>query len=287
MSTEYIGKPVSRVDGRAKVTGLAKYAAEFNVATGITYGYVVSSPIAKGKITKVNTRQALSQKGVLQVFTHENVPGFAWFDRSYKDQDAPKDGSPFRPFQSDEIQFSLQPIALVVAETLELARYASTLIHFEYEVDENLQAGLELHLDKAKKPKTYKVPMAKPRGNAQKAFDSSAIQHQADYYHGSEHHNPMEMHATTVIYGDDDKLTIYDKTQSVLNSQSYVTKIFGLSTDQARVISPFVGGAFGSGLRPQYQLYLAVMASLELKRYLRGNKCFLLGTGRLRCKKSA
>ena len=266
MSTEYIGKPISRVDGRAKVTGQAKYAAEFNVAASITYGYVVSSPIAKGKIASVNTRQALSQKGVLQVFTHENVPGFAWFDRSYKDQDAPKDGSPFRPFQSNEIQFSLQPIALVVAETFELARYASTLIHFEYEVDESLQAGIELNLDKAKKPKSYKVPMAKPRGDARKAFDKAAIQHQADYFHGSEHHNPMEMHATTVIYGDDDKLTIYDKTQSVLNSQSYITKIFGLSNDEARVISPFVGGAFGSGLRPQYQLYLAVMAGLELKR---------------------
>jgi xanthine dehydrogenase YagR molybdenum-binding subunit len=266
MSTAYIGKPISRVDGRAKVTGQAKYAAEFNVATGITYGYVVSSPIAKGKITAVNTRQALSQKGVLQIFTHENVPSFAWFDKSYKDQDAPKDGSPFRPFQSHEIQFSLQPIALVVAETFELARYAATLIHFEYEVDENLQAGIELNLDKAKPPKTYKVPMAKPRGNADKAFENAEIKHEADYYHGSEHHNPMEMHATTVIYGEDDKLTIYDKTQSVLNSQSYVTKIFGLSEDEARVISPFVGGAFGSGLRPQYQLYLAVMASLELRR---------------------
>ncbi|WP_345953685.1 xanthine dehydrogenase family protein molybdopterin-binding subunit [Mucilaginibacter sp. PAMB04168] len=269
MSTEYIGKPISRVDGRAKVTGQAKYAAEFNVAAGITYGYVVSSPITKGKITAVNTRQALSQKGVLQVFTHENVPDFAWFDRSYKDQDAPKDGSPFRPFQNNEIQFGLQPIALVVAVTFELARYASTLIHFEYEVDENLQSGIELNLDKAKKPKSYKVPVTKPRGDAQKAFDKSAIQHQADYFHGSEHHNPMEMHATTVIYGDDDKLTIYDKTQSVLNSQSYVKSVFGLSTDKARVISPFVGGAFGAGLRPQYQLYLAVMAAMELKRSIK------------------
>jgi xanthine dehydrogenase YagR molybdenum-binding subunit len=266
MSTEYIGKSVSRVDGRAKVTGDAKYAAEFNPKSGITYGYVVSSPISKGKITAVNTRQALSLKGVLQVFTHENVPGFAWFDRSYKDQDAPKDGSPFRPFQNNEIQFGLQPIALVVAETFELARHASTLVHFEYEVDEDLQAGLDLNLDKAKMPKSYKVPVTKPRGNAEKAFQESAIKHEAEYYHGSEHHNPMEMHATTVLYGEDDKLTIYDKTQSVLNSQSYITKIFGLSNDEARVISPFVGGAFGSGLRPQYQLYLAVMASLQLKR---------------------
>lgn len=265
-TTQYIGQAVSRVDGRAKVTGMAKYAAEFNTDTGITYGYVLSSSIAKGKITAIDTRQALALKGVLQVFTHENVSGMAWFDRSYKDQDSPKKGSPFRPFQNNEIQFSLQPIALVVADTFELARYASTLIHVEYEVETELQTALDLNLDKAKPPKTYKVPLAKPRGKANEAFDKSAFKVSEAYYHGSEHHNPMEMHATTVIYANDDTLTIYDKTQGVMNSQEYVKKVFGLSTEQARVISPFVGGAFGSGLRPQYQLFLAVLASLELKR---------------------
>ncbi|GAB2683291.1 xanthine dehydrogenase family protein molybdopterin-binding subunit [Mucilaginibacter koreensis] len=265
-TTNYIGQPVNRVDGRAKVTGIAKYAADYNTDIDIVHAYVLSSPVTKGKITAIDTRQALAQKGVLQVFTHENVMKTAWFDRKYKDQDAPKKGSPFRPLQSNEIQFSLQPIALVVAETFELARYASTLIHVEYEVDTELQTGLDLNLDKAKKPSTYKVPVTKPRGDAEKAVDEAAYLVQEAYYHGSEHHNPMEMHATTVIYGNDDKLTIYDKTQGVSNSQSYVTDIFGLSADQARVVSPYVGGAFGSGLRPQYQLFLAVLAALELKR---------------------
>lgn len=270
LSTEtagkYIGKPISRVDGRAKVTGSAKYAAEFNAVSGILYGYVISSPIAKGKITAVNTRQALSQKGVLQVFTHENVPGLAWFDRSYQDQDAPPGGSPFRPLQSNEIKFSQQPIALVIAETFELARYASTLVHFEYEVKETLDVGLEQNLSKAKKPKKHRFPVPKPRGDAEKALDNAAVKIEENYYHGYEHHNPMEMFASTVIYGDDDRLTIYDKTQGVLNSQSYIKSVFGLSDDEARVISPFMGGGFGSGLRPQYQLYMAVLASLELKR---------------------
>ncbi len=263
---KYIGKPISRVDGRAKVTGNAKYAAEFNMGTGILHGFVISSPIAKGKITTVNTRQALSQKGVLTVFTHLNVPGLAWFDRSYRDQDAPPGGSPFRPLQSDEILFSQQPIALVVAETFELARYAATLVHFEYGVKEELSVGLEHNLDKAKKPEKHRFPVPKPRGDAEKALKESAITVEEDYYHGYEHHNPMEMFASTVIYGDDDRLTIYDKTQGVLNSQSYIKSVFGLSDNEARVISPFMGGGFGSGLRPQYQLYMAVLASLELKR---------------------
>ena len=81
-----------------------------------------------------------------------------------------------------------------------------------------------------------------------------------------EHHNPMEPFATTVIWEDDGTMTVYDKTQGAQNNQTYVRKVFGLSTDEVRVVSPFVGGAFGSGLRPQYQLFLAVMAARELKR---------------------
>src|SRR4051812_58666 len=117
MSTNYIGQPINRVDGRAKVTGSAKYAAEYNEDNSLTYGVVVSSAIASGKITSIDTEAALAVKGVLQVFTHENVSGLAWFDKSYQDQDAPKKGSPFRPLHSNKIIFGMQPVALVVAET--------------------------------------------------------------------------------------------------------------------------------------------------------------------------
>ena len=95
----YIGQPVSRVDGQLKVKGEAKYAAEFNVP-GLLYGVVISSPITKGKIVKVNADAALSVEGVLQVFTHENRPDLAWFDFKYKDQIAPP-GSPFRPLYNN------------------------------------------------------------------------------------------------------------------------------------------------------------------------------------------
>jgi xanthine dehydrogenase YagR molybdenum-binding subunit len=265
MSTNYIGQPVNRVDGRAKVTGDAKYAAEFNEDSNLTYGFVVSSAIASGKITNIDTSDALAVKGVLQVFTHENVPGFAWFDKSYQDQDAPKKGSPYRPLHSNKITFSMQPVALVVAETFELARYAASLVKVTYKT-EPFTGGFEKNLEKAEKPKTYKVPLAEPRGNAKKAFEKAHLKVDCEYFHGSEHHNPMEMHATTVIHGDDDSLTIYDKTQSVFNSLQYVTLVFGLITEKVRVISPFVGGAFGSGLRPQYQLFMATLAALQLKR---------------------
>jgi xanthine dehydrogenase YagR molybdenum-binding subunit len=264
-ATQYIGKPTSRVDGWAKVTGQAKYAAEFN-DPNMAYGVVVSSTIAKGQITSIDTTEVVKLEGVYEVFTHENTPKLPWLDLYYKDMDAPS-GSPFRPFYNNEIIFNQQPIALVVAETFELARYASSLVKVSYEKEEST-THLEMNLEKSIKPIIGKAGWKKPksRGNFKKAFAKSPVQVEATYFHGAEHHNPMEMHASTVIYEADDNLTIYDKTQGVLNSQHYVAQVFGLPKKKVRVLSPFVGGAFGSALRPQYQLFMAVLAALELKR---------------------
>ncbi len=267
----YIGKPIVRPDGPDKVTGKAKYAAEFNVPN-LTYGYVVSSAIAKGKITAIDAGEALALDGVLQVFTHENRPHTAWFDISYKDQDAPP-GSPFRPLHDAEIKYSGQPIALVVAETFEVARYAATLVRVTYDQTHH-ETDLEAHLSEARNPEAgimnlLKPLPPKPRGDAQKAFDEAPARMSAQYVHGVQHHNPMELFGTTVEYGRNGKLVIYDKTQGAPNSQLYVTQVFGLSADDVRVVSPYVGGAFGSALRPQYQLFLAVMAARALKRSVR------------------
>jgi xanthine dehydrogenase YagR molybdenum-binding subunit len=263
MKTDYIGKPTTRIDGPLKVTGQAKYAAEYT-AEGLTYGFVVSSAIAYGKIKNIDTEEALKLDGVLQVFTHENVSGLPWFDRSYKDEDSVP-GSPFRPLYDNKIKYSMQPIALVVAETFELARYAASLVKVEYKADDH-NTSLEKNLSKsyhAPKGKSgWKPPIS--RGDADKAFEAAPVKIEAEYIHSAEHHNPMEMFSSTVVMEPDGKLTIYDKTQGVSNSQTYVTKVFGLSTDQVRVMSPYMGGGFGSGLRPQYQLFLAVLASLNL-----------------------
>lgn len=266
MTTDYIGKPASRVDGRAKVTGEAKYAAEFNVP-GLLHGVVVSSAIAKGKITSIDTSEALALEGVLQVFTHENRPALAWFDHSYQDEDSPP-GAPFRPLYDEKILFSQQPIALVVAETFELARYGALLVRVEYE-QKTPVTNLQAQREHAYVPKNYKSGEPTPRGDAAKGLAQATVIIEAEYGHSSEHHNPMEMHASTVVVHDDGTLTVYDKTQGVQNSQKYISKVFGLSKKEAQVISPFVGGAFGSGLRPQYQLFLAVLAALELKRSVR------------------
>ena len=268
---QYFGKALSRVDGHAKVTGEAKYAAEFN-SQDLLFGYIINSTITRGKIKRINPEKATALKGVIKVFTHENRDSTAWLNIKYADMDAPP-GIPFKPLHNEEIKFNGQPVALVVAESFELARYAATLVDISYEVDSH-ETNLQSNISIARKPKKglasiFKPAPPKPKGNAEKAFKNSAITASGKFVHGMEHHNPLEMFASTVVYEKDGKLTIYDKTQGAVNSQLYVANVFGKAFKKVRVISPFVGGAFGSGLRPQYQLFLAVMASLDLKRSVR------------------
>ncbi len=264
----YIGVPISRVDGHAKVTGAAKYAGEFKAAD-IAYGSVITSTIAKGHIAKIDMSKALAVEGVLAILTHKNRPPIADNDKAYADDVAPS-GSPFRPLYDDKIMFSGQPIALVLAEEWEIARFAASLVEIEYK-EETYVTDLFHELDNAYPlaEDTFALTPAKPRGDVQKAFAAADVRHEGEYYIGIEHHNPMELYASTVIWDGDGKLTVYDKTQGVQNVQRYVCGVFGMKSDDLRVISPFVGGAFGSGLRPQYQVVLAVLAARALQRSVR------------------
>ncbi len=268
-----VGSPRDRVDGRAKVTGAAQYAAEFQVA-GLLHGAVVSSAIAKGKITKMDTAAALAVPGVAQVFTHENRMRTAFLNSKYQDEVGPP-GEHFRPLYDEQIIYSGQPIALVVAETLETALYAASLVHVEYEAEAPTASTTHLAEIRANayvppKKRNGINPPPKPRGGSVAgALERAPVRVSDDFSFPFEHHNPMEPHATTVVWEGDGKLLIHDKIQGSNNSQGYVCGVFGLSKDDVRVVSPFIGGAFGSGLRPQYQLFLAVMAALELKRPVR------------------
>ena len=267
-NTAYIGRPTSRVDGPAKVSGTARYSAETNVP-GLTFGVVVSSAIAVSRIVKIDASEALKLEGVIQVFTHENRPNLAWFDKAYRDEVAPA-GSPLRPLHDDKIQFSGQPIALVVAETFELARYAASLVKVEYEAKPHA-TDLDAERTNARDPKPGKVGYAPPksRGDAEAELAASAVVVDETYTHPIIHHNPMEPFATTAVPDGDGKLTVFDKSQGSQNVRDYLSRVFSLKPDDVRVVMPYVGGAFGSGLRPQYQVFLAVMAARELNRPVR------------------
>ena len=259
----YIGTPTSRVDGRVKVTGEAKYAGEFKVAN-LAYGYVVESTIPKGRIKGIDISDAMKVGGVIAVLTHKNRPPLAAKDSAWKDDVAPEKGSPFRPLYDDRIMFSGQPIALVLAEEWEVARYAASLVRIDYEAEAH---ATDLY---AQRGEAFVVEKPdRPHGNADKAYAAADVRHEAEYFIPTEHHNPMELYASTVTWDGGGKLTVYDKTQGVQNVQRYLCGVFDMKSGDVRVLSPYVGGAFGSGLRPQYQVVLAVLAARALQRSVR------------------
>ncbi|MEH2552692.1 xanthine dehydrogenase YagR molybdenum-binding subunit [Bradyrhizobium algeriense] len=258
----YIGTATSRVDGRAKVTGEAKYAGEFSVP-GLVHGYVVDSTIPKGRIVRIDTSGALGIAGVIDVLTHRNRPPMADKDDAYKDDVAPEKGSPYRPLYDDKIQFTGQPVALVLAEDWETARVGASQVRIEYQKEPHV-TDLQ-----AERSRAFAIDVPeKPRGDAEKAFASAAVRHAAEYSIPTEHHNPMELFASTAIW-EAGQLTVYDKTQGVQNVQQYLCKVFKLQPGAVRVMSPYMGGGFGAGLRPQYQVVLAVLGANALRRPVR------------------
>lgn len=264
-----LGADVARIDGRLKVQGQARYAAE-HAGPGLVHGVVVNSTVARGRILRIDASRALALPGVLDVITHEHRPRMRAMGLFYKDMTAPG-GTPFRPLYDDVVRYSGQPVALVLADTYETARLAGRLVQVEYEAAPH-ETHLLNHLARGHRPSRLKAgysPPPEPRGDAESAFAAAAVRVDASFHSGVEHHNPMEMHATTVLRGDDGHLTIYDKTQGPQNSRWVVSQVFGLPKARVTVRNPFVGGAFGSGLRPQYPLLLAVMASLWLDRSVR------------------
>jgi xanthine dehydrogenase YagR molybdenum-binding subunit len=260
----YIGKEMSRVDGVAKVTGKAKYAAEFKVPN-LAYGFIVQGSIAKGSIQSIDTREAEAAPGVIRVFTHLNAPKLG--PKPAAEEDSPprateEQDKSFRALQSDRIYFNDQPIALVVAETYEQARYAARLVKTSYHAERHVTDS-EAVRGRARVP--AQGPPPTPIGNPEEAFRSAPVKVDAEYRIPIEHHNPMELHGAIAFWQGGD-LTIFDKTQEVYSVRKHLAMAFGVPEENVRVVSPFVGGAFGSCLRPNYYPALTAMAAREVKR---------------------
>src|SRR5688500_14393044 len=258
----YIGKEMSRVDGVAKVTGKAKYAAEFR-APNLAYGFMVTGTIARGTILSIDTRAAEKAPGVIRVFTHLNTPKFgpkasteAAPPRNQEEQDRS-----FRALQSDRIFFNAQPIAVVVAETYEQARYAARLVKATYRTVKHV-TDTETVRDAAR-PNPRTPPQR--RGNPEEAMKTAPVKIEAEYRIPIEHHNPMEPHAAVAVW-QGDRLTVFDKSQEVYNVRKHLASSFNIPEANVQVISPYVGGAFGSSLRPNYYPSLTAMAAREIRR---------------------
>src|SRR5919107_5558901 len=257
----YIGKEMSRVDGVAKVTGKAKYAAEFR-APNLAYGFIVLGSVAKGSIKQIDTREAERAPGVVRVFTHLNAPklGPKASTEYAPPRNAREEDKSFRALQSDRIYFNMQPVALVVAETYEQARYASRLVKVTYNAEKHT-TDTESVRERARVPS--QGPPPKPRGNPEAAMKAAPVKVEAEYRIPVEHHNPMEPHAAVAVW-QGDRLTIFDKSQEVYNVRKHLASSFGVPEENVSVISPYVGGAFGSSLRPNYSPALTAMAAREI-----------------------
>ncbi|NNE66535.1 MAG: xanthine dehydrogenase family protein molybdopterin-binding subunit, partial [Pyrinomonadaceae bacterium] len=252
---KYIGKDMSRVDGVAKVTGKARYAAEYQLKN-MAYGCIAQSRIAKGSITKLNLSKAEKAPGVIKILTHENALKV-------------KDTRPeFRAFQSPEIKFWGQPIALVVAETFEQARYAANLVEADYS-----KMDAQTDIAKAKNETERLVDRAgrtKPRGTPAKAFADAKFKVEAEYSIPIEHHNAMEPHGAIASWTDG-KLTMFDKSQGVFGVRDHLAASFGIPKESVTVFSPFVGGAFGAALLPHYYAFITALAAREVSRPVKVN----------------
>ncbi|MCT9143535.1 xanthine dehydrogenase family protein molybdopterin-binding subunit, partial [Streptomyces violarus] len=230
-----VGAPLSRVDGRLKVTGKAQYAAEFDV-DGVVHAVIVDASIGRGRITSLDTGVAEKHPGVLRVISHRNAPKLPYRDNSGSNN---LPGRRLRVFQDDRVLFHGQPVAVVVATTLEAAQHGASLVRVEYDAE---QPSTDLHEATPDKPTNY------ARGDADAGLRSSAVRLDLTYRLARNHHNPMEPHATIARW-DGDKVTVWDKTQWVMGTRDEIAAVFDLPADAVRVINPFVGGGFGSGLR--------------------------------------
>ena len=260
-----IGAALDRVDGMAKVTGRAVYAGE-HPARGLLYGVAVGAEITRGRIVSIDASQARRIDGVVEVLTHENRPHVPWFDmRDGGSADSAK--PPFRVLRNADIAFADQPIALVVGTSFEAARRGAMLVTARYESASH-NTRLDAALAERRTPEQKKKRNV-TRGDVEAARAAAAAVVEQRYRLAMEHHHPIEMHATTVEWHGDGSVTVYDKNQGSQNARDQLAQAFGHAAGTLRVINPYVGGAFGSGLRPAYQAYLAMLAAVMLRRSVR------------------
>ena len=265
-----IGAPLTRVDGPAKVTGSARYAAEFH-PDGLAYAATHDSTVPAGRITAIDTSAAERAPGVLLVLTHLNADHLPYESPAERPAVDPVAGEQLRVLQDDEVLFNGQPVALVLATTQSHALYAASLIRVTYDV----ASGPLIRFDPALAKPTSEAAAKKGRGPETKkgdpdaAFAAAPVRVDATYLQAREQHNAMEPHAT-VAQWQGDRLTLWSKTQWVGNERDEIVRRFGIAPENVRVINPFVGGAFGSALRTWPHVTLAAMAARRAGRPVRG-----------------
>lgn len=251
---------MDRVDSRVKVTGGAKYAAEFNLPQ-IAFGVLVTSTIAKGKIDNIITKAAENAPGVLAVITHLNAKDIPGYMKPDDVGESKQGANEFRLFHNDMIFFNNQPVALAVADTLQRAQHAASLIKVSYKKSQH-STDLNENTGKAVTPQRSSDYT---RGSL-KSWGNPVVSIEEQYTTPIQVHNPMEPHAATAYWKNDEQLVIFNKSQNVISIKHTVMGIFNLKPENVQVSSQFVGGAFGSCSRLWPQEMAAILAARKIQR---------------------
>lgn len=231
-----IGQPAIRIDGRAKVTGRARYPSD-EVVANPAWAFLVTSAIARGRIRGFDLTEARAVPGFLDILTHENVGGEA-------EKPKPMSGGDTTPtLESDRIAHDGQIIGIILADSFEAAREAAHKVRVDYQIEPPSATfgspGEEEEVRKAGEHKDYKV------GDAEAAFAAAEVKVDAHYGTPTQHHNPIELFTTTCEWREG-KLKVYEPSQFVYGLRGSLAKQLHMEPGDIHVVSRFVGGAFGS-----------------------------------------
>jgi xanthine dehydrogenase YagR molybdenum-binding subunit len=256
-----IGQPLDRTDGPLKTTGGARYAAEFRLPD-LCHAVMVLSTVPRGRVTSLDATRAEGAPGVLLVLSHRNAPALPEHGRAaFK----PPSGRAMSLFQDDGVHYDRQPIAVVVADTFEHAVAAAALVEARYAAEPPL-LDFEREREHAYKPKDVNgKPSDASWGDVGAGQRAAEVQVDVHFTTPMQSHNPLEPHAT-IAHWDNNRLTLYDATQYVSGVRDTVSKTLGISADDVRVISPFVGGGFGCKGSAWSHVTLAAMCARQVKR---------------------
>jgi xanthine dehydrogenase YagR molybdenum-binding subunit len=265
-----IGRPVDRVDGPRKVTGAARYSGEIALPH-LAHAIVVGAEVASGRIRMIDSSDAERAAGVIAVLTHRNLPRIAvqpplfpsLFGRA-----AP--GETFFPMQDEIVHYAGQPVAIVVADDLEHAQHAASMVRVAYDELPSLTT-LDQGRDQAYEPQHIfggLVPGRVIHGDVDAGLAQADVRVEATYRFAANHHNPIETGTTTAVW-DDGQLTLYDSTMGITATRLTAAAYLGLSPTDVRVITHFVGGAFGSKAMVWPHVTLAAFAARAVGRPVR------------------
>src|SRR5271155_1206072 len=248
-----VGKPLNRVDGRLKVTGGARYAYEVEQGPKTAYGFVVEASIGKGQIKSIDTGQAERAPGVILVLTYRNAPH----------QGTGNHHVAHPVLTSPEVLYYGLPVAFVVAETFEEARAAAYLVRVNYERSRG-RFALRNGLDQARAPQGG-APPDSAVGDFAGAFAAAPVQLDVTYTTPLQSHAMMEPHATLAMW-DGDNLILHTSNQMLNQGREAVARTLDIPIENVRLISPYIGGGFGSKLWINADAILAAIAARQLKR---------------------